>query len=414
MIERKKRIKAVFLAFAFLFYCTLSSAEETQTESRTALVIGNSAYEEPLLSSAVNALEMKNALESLGFTVLFYTDLDLTSMIDILQNFTKTASESDTCLLYFSGYTYQTLVDGYMLPANTIANSEEDIVQNTISLSDISTRLARTGCKRSFMFLDTVSYTSFLEEDEVPKELRIPPETKDMSGVYSFGTLPYEIFTRDETRSTPFTESLVKNLAQKGQDIRLLYGTIATDAKDASDSKQVLQTGMTLLDEYCFIPKEIEISAEDSPASEEDAARQVSFARINELLVQKAEQERMLATAERKNKAALVLGGVGVCAAVVSGLIYLIGSSSMKEYEASVITETVDAKRIDTEIYSRVCSGSLIVFGTSGIGALLTYFLPPFDKTVRQNITNIDKEIQSLSQEPEAEDNTEKSAEAVQ
>lgn len=80
--------------------------------ARVALVIGNSAYQDPLtpLKNPVNdATDMASMLEKLGFDVMLLTDVDLRQMVEATQTFSDRLDQQggSVALFYFSGHGVQ-------------------------------------------------------------------------------------------------------------------------------------------------------------------------------------------------------------------------------------------------------------------------------------------------------------------
>jgi len=370
----------------------------SQTEikgKKIALIIGNSSYEEPLANALTNTESMRALMENLGFTVFAFTNLDQQSLITAVQDFNKEIRDADSALLYFTGYTYQTAVDGYILPVNTIVGSEEDLAYKGISLSDIFMRMSRSACPNTFVFMDTVSYRGFLEEYEEPKELRIPPEAKDMKGIYSLGTISEPFFTNIEKPVTPLTAALSDLLKTENTDIRILYGDIAKRALEESSGDQVLQTSTTLFEDYYLLKTESFITKE---ALQEEVMRSEAerLELLNQRLTEKAELEKQRVLAVKKIPVLWTLAGVDVlvgASAIVTGIL---GKQAMNLYDASTNPDEIMAAKEKSMTFSYICVASCITAGLLSAAVITAAIIPPQKKAVEKELASVEGEIIKL------------------
>jgi uncharacterized caspase-like protein len=95
---------------------------------RTALIIGNSAYQTVPLKNPVNdAEDMTATLRKMGFTVILKKNADHRTMEDTIRYFGKQLRGSGVGLFYFAGHGIQ--VDGrnYLIPIDAKIESESDV-----------------------------------------------------------------------------------------------------------------------------------------------------------------------------------------------------------------------------------------------------------------------------------------------
>ena len=95
-----------FIAVVFFW---LAAVLPAWSESRLALVVGNSAYEHQgeLINPTNDALDISVALEGLGFDVIVGMDLSLAQMRDVVANFGARAKSADVVLFYYAGHGFQ-------------------------------------------------------------------------------------------------------------------------------------------------------------------------------------------------------------------------------------------------------------------------------------------------------------------
>jgi uncharacterized caspase-like protein len=82
----------------------------TGTERRLALIVGNKDYQNPdaVLKNPINdAIAMRNALQKLGFDVLYYNNLDRIAFEKAIDDFGVKLNNYNVGLFYYSGHGIQ-------------------------------------------------------------------------------------------------------------------------------------------------------------------------------------------------------------------------------------------------------------------------------------------------------------------
>src|SRR5688500_696049 len=89
--------------FCWLAFAPLAAG---QTETRVALIIGNSAYHHTraLPNPRNDAEALAKLLQEKGFAVTLKTDLDYRALREAVRAFGQTAREADVALVYFAGH----------------------------------------------------------------------------------------------------------------------------------------------------------------------------------------------------------------------------------------------------------------------------------------------------------------------
>jgi len=385
----KRNLLSILLVTAVL----LSLFSETENgQKKVALIIGNSSYDEPLANALTNTESMTTLMEGLGFTVYSHTNLDQRSFIAALQDFNKEIKDAEAALLYFTGYTYQTVIDGYLLPVNSKPVSEENLTYKGVSLSDVFLRMSRSDCPNIFVFMDTVSYRGFLDKIDETNEIRIPPEAKDMSGVYSLGTIDKFYFTNKENPVTPLTVALAELLKKEDTDIRILNGDIAKRALEGSKGDLVLQTSTTLFDAYYLVKTDDFITQEELKAEmqQKEAERLVV---LSQRLAEKAELEKQYAVASKRMPVFWTLAGLDVLAGASSVITGILGRKAYKQYYEVTSPEEALALKMQSQTYSYIFTSSLVTAGILSAAVLTLAFIPPQKIVVEKQLASIEGEI---------------------
>ncbi len=133
-----------------------------QKESRVAMVIGNSDYDEKEVPSArENAQKMKKFLEKNGFYVYYGENLDKRDFVHLLRKFHKNLRPNGIGLVYYSGHAVQTKGKNYLLPVESGILNEGMIVRKSISLNSIYSGMEESYDRLNIVVLDTAFKAPF-------------------------------------------------------------------------------------------------------------------------------------------------------------------------------------------------------------------------------------------------------------
>ncbi len=138
---RAHRLCIGILLFIALFDLT-PLRPATAKQPRSALVIGNAAYEKSPLTNPVNdARDMASALKRFGFDVTLLTDTDRRDMIRAIQTFGDSLTDGSAALVYFSGHGLQSQGNNYLIPLRANITGEADIEFETVDANRILAHL---------------------------------------------------------------------------------------------------------------------------------------------------------------------------------------------------------------------------------------------------------------------------------
>jgi len=132
---------------------TLKTMKE---ESRVAIVIGNSNYDDHELSNSHhNARKMKKFLEKNGFYVYYGENLDKRNFVRLLRKFNKALKPKGIGLFYYSGHAAQTRGKNYLITLDNGILDESMIVRKSISLNSIYSAMSDSYNRLNIVILDS-------------------------------------------------------------------------------------------------------------------------------------------------------------------------------------------------------------------------------------------------------------------
>src|SRR5215475_8826542 len=148
-MSRKVILAVVLMSAGSLFGPALSTAQQQRGQTvqskavqRTALVIGNSNYEQgPLRNPANDARAIAATLKDLGFNVTLRSDLNLRQMDDAVRDFGQKIKDGGIGLFYFAGHGVQ--VDGvnYLAPVGARVEKEQDVKFEMLDVGKVTAEM---------------------------------------------------------------------------------------------------------------------------------------------------------------------------------------------------------------------------------------------------------------------------------
>ena len=131
-------------------------------ESRVAIVIGNSSYDDHELNNAhQNARKMKKFLEKNGFYVYYGENLDKRNFVRLLRKFNKALKPKGVGLFYYSGHAAQTRGKNYLITLDNGILDESMMVRKSISLNSIYSSMSKSYNRLNIVILDTAYEAPF-------------------------------------------------------------------------------------------------------------------------------------------------------------------------------------------------------------------------------------------------------------
>jgi Caspase domain len=186
---------------------------KTIVENRIALVIGNSNYDSkaPLINPMQDANLMEGTLKKLGFTVLKYTDLDLSKMRSAIRDFSQKMKDYNVALFYYAGHGVQVEGQNYLIPVDAKLDSKDDCKWETFAINDLMEEFENNQNNINIAILDACRsnpFKSWVRGDEAG----FIPLTNTSGTFVSFSTAPGSTANDGNSGNGLFTEELVKQL----------------------------------------------------------------------------------------------------------------------------------------------------------------------------------------------------------
>lgn len=196
---------------------------------RVALVIGNSDYKETttLPNPRNDAADMAGVLKRLEFEVLEGIDLDKRAMERLIRQFDQAIAEAEIAVFFYAGHAMQIAGQNLLLPIDARLSTEGDVDFETLPLSLVLQRMER-GAKTSLVFLDACRNNALAQNLARSVRTRGGAVQEGLSEVRTsgigsmligFSTQPGNVALDGDSRNSPYTAALLKEIEQPGRDV---------------------------------------------------------------------------------------------------------------------------------------------------------------------------------------------------
>lgn len=215
------------------------------SETRVALVIGNSAYgsvprlENPRRDAKVVA----DTLRTIGFTkVIEANDLSREQLTAAIHSFAAEADRADWAMVYFAGHGMEIGGVNYLIPVDAKLLSDRDVQFEALPLNAVLTALEGAR-KLRLVVLDACRNNPFASQMKVASAGRsvgrglgrIEP---DAGTLVIYAAKDGQIAQDGDGINSPFAAALAKRLRTPGMEIRRLFDHVADDVMDLTRRAQ--------------------------------------------------------------------------------------------------------------------------------------------------------------------------------
>lgn len=235
------------LAIALLSLATLSL---NAADIKTALVIGNDAYQvAPLLNSVNDAKSVAKELTQLGFKVDLLTNASYSQMSAAMDRFANTVSGSSNAvaLVYFSGHGLQH-VDRNLLLGTDVTKDAVD--SKSVDIQKILASI-RPGMNSSyFVVLDACRQYTLSDNKKGLAPIDAPPGT-----LIAFSTSPGRVASDGDVKdgNGVYTKYFVKHLKTPGAPVETIFKKVRASVLAETSGEQIPWENSSMLRDFYFL-----------------------------------------------------------------------------------------------------------------------------------------------------------------
>jgi formylglycine-generating enzyme required for sulfatase activity len=263
------------------------------SEKRVALVIGNAAYKSAPLKNPVNdAKAITKKLQEFNFDVIEIVNQNRIDIYKAIRRFGEKLKNADVGFFYYAGHGMQVNGENYLIPVNSLIESEDEVPYNAINASEILAKMESARSSVNIVVLDACRNnpfpSSFRSSSRGLARIDAP-----IGSLIVYSTAPGQVAADGDGDNGLFTNFLLKQMSKPGVNIRDVIMATRADVIEATNGIQVPWESSSLINKFYFsklaAPTQSALQLIEQPiefpATELSQPRQVSSNLSNELAV---------------------------------------------------------------------------------------------------------------------------------
>lgn len=246
--------KMIIVLFVAIFFC--ASTALADTERRTALVIGNSAYSSSPLKNPINdANDLAANLKKLGFSVMLKTNASHKVMEDAIRDFGDQLKKGGVGLFFYAGHGVQIGGRNYLLPVGANIQRETDVKFYAVDVEMVLAEMSNAGNNLNIVILDACRDNPFGKSfRSASRGLAIISEAPRGTFI-TYSTSPGKVAADGSGRNSPYTESMIRHMNQEGLQIEDVFKGVRKDLGRKTGGQQIPWELSSLEGEFYFKPE---------------------------------------------------------------------------------------------------------------------------------------------------------------
>src|SRR5262245_21197467 len=266
------KVRAMWWHVAFVL-CTQmlfvegSWAQGAAQERRTALVIGNSAYQKsPLVNPVNDAQAMATTLGSLGFTVTKIENASKSQMADAIRKFGDTIKLGGVGLFYFAGHGVQVNGENFLIPVDDDIQEKSQVATKGIEAKLVLQAMGNARNRLNVVILDACRNNPFAQS--VSRALvatgtdgRARPDSASglapmealVGTLIAFATAPESVAADGSGKNGVYTENLLRNISEPGLRIEDVFKRTRFAVRQETSGRQVPWENTSLEGDFYFV-----------------------------------------------------------------------------------------------------------------------------------------------------------------
>jgi uncharacterized caspase-like protein len=243
-------------------------AQGTAPERRTALVIGNSAYQKsPLVNPVNDAQAMAASLGSLGFTVTKLENASKSQMADAIRQFGESIKRGGVGLFYFAGHGVQVNGENFLIPVDDDIQDKGQVVTKGIEAKLVLQAMSNAKNRINVVILDACRNNPFAQSASralVPTGNTDSRTRSDSAGglapmealvgtLIAFATAPESVAADGSGKNGVYTENLLRNITEPGLRIEDVFKRTRFGVRQETGGRQVPWENTSLEGDFYFV-----------------------------------------------------------------------------------------------------------------------------------------------------------------
>jgi uncharacterized caspase-like protein len=227
----------------------------SEKEKRTALVIGNSNYQETgQLPNPVNdATDMAQVLRELGFDVILLKDANLRQMGEALDEFYAKLLEGGVGVFYYAGHGMQIDSENYLIPIDAKLERKQDTPYEAQALGKILGAMEDAANNVNIIIIDACRNKPFNRGWQRSSQAEGLAPVQAVRGSYiAYATAPGDVADDGKGRNGTFTAQILKHIKTPNLSVEEMFKRVRQGVLEDTNNQQIPWDSSSLVGEFSF------------------------------------------------------------------------------------------------------------------------------------------------------------------
>ena len=224
------------------------------SETRVALVIGNSNYKSAPLKNPVNdAKAIADKLQGLGFKVTLKLDQDQKSMADAIRVFGNQLKAGGAGLFYYAGHGMQVKGRNFLIPVDADIQNEDEVPYRSVDANEVLSKMETAKNRLNLMILDACRNNPFARKFRSAAQ-GLAQMDAPSGTLVAFATAPGSVASDGTGKNGIYTQHLLASLGQPGVPVEQLFKRVRVGVMKDTRNAQVPWESSSLVGDFYFKP----------------------------------------------------------------------------------------------------------------------------------------------------------------
>ena len=246
------------------------------SESRLALLIGNSAYKNSPLANPVNDVRlMEAALRESGFAVIKAENASIREMRRLVRDFgDKLKAAGGVGLFYFAGHGVQVRGENFLVSTDSDIRNEDEVADDSINANVVLEKMQSAGNRVNLVILDACRNNPFAVRSRTAVS-GLANMSAPSGSLVAYATAPGSVASDGSGKNGLYTEHLAKVIRQPGLAVEEVFKQVRAAVRRDSNNQQTPWENTALEGQFYFrAPLQVSVPApQPEPAPVPVAAR---------------------------------------------------------------------------------------------------------------------------------------------
>jgi formylglycine-generating enzyme required for sulfatase activity len=231
-------------------------AAASSSQVRTALVIGNAAYNEdigPLKNPGNDATDMAATLRQLGFAVTLVRDASHQRMDEAVEDFSRQLRPGSVAVFYYAGHGAQVGGRNYLIPLGARITTVAVVPYQAVAAEEVLARMEAAGQGKSLnvIILDACRNAPFMRGWRSPLRGLAPMQATGGS-LIAYATAPGSVAKDGTGRNGTYTQHLLRFMTEPNLPVTEMFIKVRLAVQQETNGAQIPWEQSSLLGSFSF------------------------------------------------------------------------------------------------------------------------------------------------------------------